>query len=74
MTSVRTTLAQRRREGDWTEEEIMLLADPGPFTVDRYSPNHEPLRKLATRLMNEGQLVMTGARGRFYYYRKSPWI
>lgn len=69
--TARQVLAQRRAAGDWTEDEILVIARRGDFVVWRYSEQHEQLRQLTRRMRQEGKLVLASQGRKQFTYRTS---
>jgi len=67
--TVRQLVAQRHREGDFTEAEVLHLASRRDFVVHKYRDKHWKLRKLTRRLCTDGKLDMVMFDGKQFYYR-----
>jgi hypothetical protein len=67
--STKLMIAARHRRGDFTEEEVLMIARHSDFRVHKYRYSHESLRKLTRRMCKDGKIVMVLFDGKQFYYR-----
>ena len=72
--NIKQLIAKRHRHGDFTEEEVLIIAEHSDFRVHKYRWSHTALRKLTRRMCRDGKLRLAGFDGTNFIYRKADMI